>query len=574
MRWKHFFRNIILERGYDYFCSGAVENLSVEEDKITATVCGSEEYDVEINLSGDLITELYCSCPYAEGGDYCKHMAAVLFACSEDDVQLNENKEVVGCDDHDYDYDYDLPQEVVEESKRRNEVSKLLEEVDEKQMREFLTFALQRDPVLLVRFKTLVKPSMSMADIQRYKEQIDDTIEAHLGRDYFISYYDAIEFIEDLEVYLDEDIKMLIDAGQYWHAFDLTSYLFAKVGNVDMDDSNGFGGMFIDRCVQIWYDILEQADAETKDRIFKWMTSKTDKGLPDYLENQIEEVLMSDFKEEKYLLYKLEYTEKRAASAVKAAEKSGTDYYASKWATRHVQVMEELNLPMEEIEQYCKFSWKYKPIRRFYIQKSIEREDFDKAISILKESLILDADFRGVVKEHSRTLKDIYLRIGDKVAYLQQLWDLILKDDAGAVDIYKELRSEYDESEWIIMREKIFAELPQYASVDQLYIEDRLFDRLLDFVISRPGLFAMHSHEEVLKKMYPDALLTKYRKELKEMAARSADRNRYREWVRELRRMLNIKGGNKVVRQLVEEWRIQYKNRPAMMDELDKLTLS
>ena len=38
-----------------------------------------------------------------------------------------------------------------------------------------------------------------------------------------------------------------------------------------------------------------------------------------------------------------------------------------------------------------------------------------------------------------------------------------------------------------------------------------------------------------------------------------------------LRKMQQMKGGSKLVEQLVAEWKIKYKNRPAMMDELRKL---
>lgn len=38
-----------------------------------------------------------------------------------------------------------------------------------------------------------------------------------------------------------------------------------------------------------------------------------------------------------------------------------------------------------------------------------------------------------------------------------------------------------------------------------------------------------------------------------------------------MRRMNKISGGTKLVGQITEEWREKYRNRPAMMDELDKL---
>jgi len=78
--WKGWFQPHILERGRTYFDEGRVLELEQTEDGYTATVDGTEEYEVEILLDGDSIEDMLCDCPYAEDGNYCKHMAAVLFA--------------------------------------------------------------------------------------------------------------------------------------------------------------------------------------------------------------------------------------------------------------------------------------------------------------------------------------------------------------------------------------------------------------------------------------------------------------------------------------------------------------
>ena len=95
-----------------------------------------------------------------------------------------------------------------------------------------------------------------------------------------------------------------------------------------------------------------------------------------------------------------------------------------------------------------------------------------------------------------------------------------------------------------------------------------MYDRLLEYVLSAKGLYAVQQYQDVLQKDYPDQLLGKYTKELKEMVQRSADRRHYQEWSAILRRMMQIEGGQKEVQQLVSDWRVRYKNRPAMMEEL------
>ena len=76
-------------RGYDYYCDGAVENMEVGHDDILADVVGTEDYEVEISLNDGEVTDMYCSCPYAAGGNNCKHMAAVLYLL--EDLQSHSN---------------------------------------------------------------------------------------------------------------------------------------------------------------------------------------------------------------------------------------------------------------------------------------------------------------------------------------------------------------------------------------------------------------------------------------------------------------------------------------------------
>ena len=55
------------------------------------------------------------------------------------------------------------------------------------------------------------------------------------------------------------------------------------------------------------------------------------------------------------------------------------------------------------------------------------------------------------------------------------------------------------------------------------------------------------------------------------MVVHTSERKNYAHLVSLLRKMQQIKGGSKLVEQIVAEWKIKYKNCPAMMDELRKL---
>lgn len=79
MEWKTKFSSTIRERGKRYYLAGNVKNFKQEGTRIQATVKGTKSYRVTIETDGSRILDMYCSCPYAEDGTYCKHMAAVLY---------------------------------------------------------------------------------------------------------------------------------------------------------------------------------------------------------------------------------------------------------------------------------------------------------------------------------------------------------------------------------------------------------------------------------------------------------------------------------------------------------------
>ncbi|MGN0318616.1 MAG: hypothetical protein ACI4E1_11870, partial [Lachnospira sp.] len=142
---------------------------------------------------------------------------------------------------------------------------------------------------------------------------------------------------------------------------------------------------------------------------------------------------------------------------------------------------------------------------------------------------------------------------------------------AGDLELYRELKKQYTAEEWLEKREEIFKKLPAYAHVERLYKEEKLYDRLLMYVSNSPGLYALQEYENVLKKEYPEQILQKYKDEVNKMAVHTSDRKHYSYLVSLLRKMQHIKGGTKLVDIIVDDWKVKYRNRPAMMDELRKL---
>lgn len=83
MNWKRKFRDVVLSRGRAYYSRNRVQGLRLEQDIYKADVIGERVYHVEVKIQGEQIPYMSCSCPHAADGNYCKHMAAVLFAIEE-----------------------------------------------------------------------------------------------------------------------------------------------------------------------------------------------------------------------------------------------------------------------------------------------------------------------------------------------------------------------------------------------------------------------------------------------------------------------------------------------------------
>ena len=563
MNWKKLFAIHILERGYDYYCDDAVENMEISDDIIRADVIGTEDYEVEISLSNGEVTDMYCSCPYALDGRNCKHMAAVLYEWSENYMDEEEEMERTDL----------LKSEFTINSyeKKRTVVEELVVGAKEEDVRSFLMSILTEDEKLLLRFHNMVNKQVTLEDVNNYIRQIDVIADRYLGRNYFISYYEAKGFISELQEIIDEDICSMIDNGNYLSAFEIINYIFVLIGDVDMDDSDGGTGMLADRIYQLWVELLSKVSPEDKDKMFNWFTAHLDGSVIDYLEEYIEQIIMEEFEEKEFAQAKLEFVE----SMIERSEKKESDwsrsYAVGKWAIRYLEMLKVKKASKEQIEEICKRYWNNSSVRRYYIEMYMKKKDYNRVLQVLDESILLDKEYKGLISEYSEKKKEIYRLLGNKNAYLEQLWKLVLEHEPGDLELYRELKKQYSTEEWLVKREEVFKKLPAYANVERLYKEEKLYDRLLVYVLSSPGLYALQEYESVLKKEYPKQILDKYKDEVNKMAVHTSDRKHYSYLVSLLRKMQDIKGGIKLVEIIVGEWKVKYRNRPAMMDELRKL---
>lgn len=542
MKWKDFFEERILERGYCYYRSENVEDLVIKKDIITATVYGSEKYQVSITIGNGEIEEMECTCPYAEDGNYCKHMAAVLYAAEKESTVISFS-------------DY--------------EIEKCVEQADIYELKKFLIAILKKDDSLFLKLKSYLAKEPEEIDIKLYQKQIDMTIREYSGYYNYIEYDYAGSFIDKMIEYLNNDIQNLIDAHLLESAFELSGYLFLKVAAVEIDDSNGELGEFGYQCCEVWKEILNQADEELKEKIFLWLLSHLDGSLTNYIDDYLEDMFMNEFQEVKYLQKKLSYTEQKV-SLMPFSDNWSRQYEHKKWIKYHITIMKQLKHSDDEILNYCYKYWKYDDIRKYCIDFWLEHGNDTKAISILEESLELDKNFPGLISEYRRLLKELYKKHGNQELYRKYLYQLVTGN--ANLEDFRELKSVYSHNEWLILREKIFSEISPYNAA-VFYQEEGLYERLMKYVTNQPNIYELKKYEKILAQHYPEQVLTKYHDYLMKSAQNTADRKTYQEWANILCHMNTVKGGSECVRKIIEEWHHLYPRRKAMMQEIDKVKI-
>lgn len=326
-------------------------------------------------------------------------------------------------------------------------VAKLLKEADELEVRDFLANVLISDEKLLNRFRNLLCHEISLADLDQYRKQINRIFRRYI-RDDFIDYRSASFFLLELEEFLNEDIQAMIKNKHYQEAFELTNYIFVKLGKQNIDDSDGEIGVLAEICLEIWKEILAHCDIDLKREMFRWFSDNLDGSIIDYLEEYLEEILFENFIEKEFLEKKLNFTANKVSMYKNAEASWSRDYQVGKWALLHILIMEEQNADQNVIDEYCNKNLQFSAVKEYYIENCIKRKDYKLAIQLLKKAKKEDKCFPGLVLDYSLKLKNLFKEQGNHQAYEEELWLLILQYRAGDINTYSELKLLYSDQEW------------------------------------------------------------------------------------------------------------------------------
>jgi hypothetical protein len=452
-----------------------------------------------------------------------------------------------------------------------NTIYQMIENADEIIIKDFLATILKNDEKLLQRFKLLIMNEISNEDIKQYKKQINTIFDRYAGRDKFIDYRHARGFVSELKEFLEDDIQGLLQTNHYQENFELTTYLFLKLGKQTIDDSDGGIGFLSDRCQHIWEELLKRCGETLKKEMFHWFLRHLDGSIIDYMEEYIESIFFAHFKEKAFLDDKLKLIEKRLKPNSEKINSWSYEYHRGKWTLHYIEILKLQEVSQKEIWDYCKVHLDLHEVRELYIEELVQNNNIEEAINILKDGKEKETKYQGLMYKYSLRLKELYKQTGNAKAYEEELWSLLSNYRQENIILFKELKSLFSKNKWEEKREIVFKNTRDCTNRCDFYVEEKLFDRLLKTVIEYKGLQYLSLYEKYLEKMYPAELLSKYDLEIKDMAVNASNREAYQKLIPILRKMQKYPEGQARVKELVETWQTLYQRRPAMMDELRKL---
>ena len=551
-KWKHKFTKTILNRGRDYYEEGNVYDLDYDEQSVTAVVCGSDDYEVEIHFAGAEIVAMGCDCPYAEEGNDCKHMAAVLFAWEDENSFWSEE-----ASDH-------------AESAVRDASAIPLEEavktIPEETARELLLEYARCDGGLADRILTIAHGGVSQEQKSDWKRELHKIQRKYHMNDYGEIYYQHIDpYFGELLTLFYEKIEPLYSSGFYRDAFERLCDL-VDAATVEGRESSGDYDELMDVGGDLLEKILQQADMDTKRSIYRECLERCGGKISVDNEQLWQNCLLCYFLDEEFLRQNLCLLDE-ALEDINVAEQ---ERWIRCLVSYRTDTMHRLGDDKTEFSAFRRRFWRYSGIRRMEWEEALEHQDWSRAVSLLRECKKMDVEQPHLLREYSRRLCEIFEMQNDTEALREELLELIFTHrdtDSAYLQMLKRVSTP---EEWKIHLNRLLDSISLAPLRQRILAEEGMYRELLNELETEPFLMGLQQYESLLKPYFAEEIRDVFFAYLRESMKQANNREAYVRIIQRLKKMKTYPDGKAMAQALANEWRITYKRKSALMEELKR----
>lgn len=519
--WRNLFKPWIIARGQEYFECGQVVELEKAGSVIRAQVSGSQEYRVEIRRFGEYVTQMSCGCPYAAGGENCKHMAAVLIALDEQ-----------GAED-------------------RMDWQTALAQMPEEKLRELLQSLAAEDGSLQDRIVRMV--SGPGDDPSQWQADLEQIISGYTDYHGWIGYDRAYDCMVQIAEYLEECLPSVLTGGQVTDATKLVMTVYGAAFGLDMDDSDGGLSIVSESCRKALEQVLSLAEAQEERKIFFLLHEFLEDSDWDWGSSNLEELILS-----------LDWSRELQQKNLEWLDEN----LDSRRRHQRAELMERMGASRAEIiawwERYRADDSAYHPLLRLY-----EESDLPKAIELVREKRDQEKINWHII-DYTKTLLRLLEKSGEQAQYQNELRYLVMDLKCQDTEYVSRLKKGTPPQQWPGIFETMLTDAMHPSGRMRLYHFEGMYAELFTELTQHPYFGDFQNYEEDLRKWNPERTLKLYTELLKREMDRACDRKQYRHIAGYLHKLNAYPGGQEAAGTLAAYWYVYHKNRPAMKDELQK----
>lgn len=567
----------ILERGEDYYETGAVSELEeTSPEEWTATVEGTDTYNVEISLAGEEIESWYCDCPY--DGEICKHVVATLLAIRED--KEKENKSA---------FSKMSPKAAEEKTIQLDaDTQQLLSFTNPQELSQFVCEYASTHPEFKTAFwnrfitKELSAPSKEKDYRKAILKAFDPPQHSKHSR-YHNRYTDNVRdwetIFSKLDTFLDK-ADFFLKQGKIDNTIAIALQILRSIGE-NYDDELVYNddfstSLYCEQAGELLTEVVKHpaTTQKQKEEILQELGQIAEISVYRHYDvYDVDELMMQ-------INLSIQSPDKALELIDKLLEERKDSYDLYELVLRKVNLLveqQEEQKAEETIRQYLYLT----EIREREIEKLIARKQYDEALRLLDEGIVIaeKKDHPGTVEQWLETKVKIY-ELAHRTSEVIDTCRLLFISSSDRLAYYAKLKTLIPQEQWksfldAMMKETKFSKYFFLGENDEaeIYVkekdDERLFN-LLSSVDKDEQLEALIKYSHHLKNTYSEQLLPMYTSLLNDYAEQNIGRNHYEKIAKALVCMQKLNGGKEVVKEMVEEFRVQYKRRRAMMDILER----
>lgn len=522
-------------KGYDYFKSGAVRKVWIENGSYKADVQGSELYTVTVSEVGGRIAA-DCTCPYDWGG-VCKHIVAAMLHIVETGKAGEHQDKMTG-------------------------VKELLETVEPYRLKKFLLDVLGGNEKLLEDFRIFAAGTKETGiTSDRYKEEILSEFD---GLDEKTYYYD-----HEYDRYEDPVSEIITE-------FTDTASKYAKQGNIG-EAVKTYQGICDACCETITEDRLDDFSDDMYYHAKESLQSIAGL-LSTHEEAERYKIPCLTYFLEKYEFFEHgTFFEEIFKKTVTTSQEA--DFVLEKGEPRLTPpLIFILLLVKDELDVVASFGEKYwqdytrmaLPLSGFYLRHGLR----DKAVSTAEKAVEATQDSRKnssydrETKELREFLHRCYNPESDYGKVIENL--IMLVKITRDADWYKKLREivrTEGEKETILNRLEAMLN-KDYDTLFKIYSMESDHVRLLKLAGDSINYPVFDHIVKNIRDRYPNECLDLYEKKIDSATKEVGSRSSYQQIAHWLKLMKEIPGHKDRFRQYIEHLKVEYKKRRAFLEEI------